>query len=69
MFTLNNAVFVIVTTHDSQVRDLLAAGANTAARNKDGKTPLHMASDGNHLDVYTELIASGADIEAKDMFD
>ena len=52
-----------------QVRELLAAGADTSARNKAGKTPLHMASDGSHLEVYRELLASGADIEAKDMFD
>ena len=51
------------------VRALLAAGADTQAKNGAGKTPLHLASDGSHLEVYKELMVAGADIEEKDMFD
>ena len=33
---------------------------------QDGQTPLHWASDKGHLDVVKALVASGADVTAKD---
>lgn len=35
-------------------------------RKKHGQTPLHQASCAGHIDVITQLLDHGADIEAKD---
>src|SRR5690625_4686047 len=49
-----------------QVREAIAAGADTEARNADGMTPLMWAASGfGSADVVQALLAAGADIEAR----
>ncbi|MFQ5937799.1 MAG: ankyrin repeat domain-containing protein [Acidiferrobacterales bacterium] len=48
-----------------QVKQLIAAGANVNAKDKNGITPLHSAAVGNHREVAQALIASGADVNSK----
>ena len=49
----------------ARVQELLNDGANPNGRDKDGFTPLGVATKKGHLDVVKELIARGADINAK----
>ncbi|RYP59586.1 hypothetical protein DL769_008467 [Monosporascus sp. CRB-8-3] len=44
------------------VRTLLDVEANVTVANKDGWTPLHLASDGGHIEVVKLLLEKGADI-------
>ena len=48
------------------VEDLLAWGADPAARNGTGRTPLHAAAAGDHAAIVPVLVAGGADVEAAD---
>ena len=48
------------------VEMLLKKGANPNYRNKDGRTPLHIAAYHGHADVAELLIKNGADINARD---
>lgn len=50
----------------AQVTVLLSSGANVEARDRDGRTPLLLATHGNHVEVARLLIAAGADVNAKD---
>lgn len=62
--------------HVDQVRNLLNQGANREARDKQGRTPLLLATHGNRIEaarVLIEaarvLIEAGADVNAKDNID
>jgi ankyrin repeat protein len=44
----------------------LAAGVNVEIRDAAGRTPLLLATHGNHIEVARLLIAAGADVNAKD---
>lgn len=50
----------------SEVRRLIAAGADVNAKNDDGLTALMVAAKKNSADVAKLLLAAGADTEAKD---
>ena len=51
----------------SKVKELLKQDPSLAsARDKMGKTPLHLAAENDHADVADFLLSSGADINAKD---
>ena len=43
------------------VRELLRGGANVDQAEKDGATPLFMASGLGHIEVVRKLLAAGAD--------
>jgi ankyrin repeat protein len=45
---------------------LIAQGANVNAKDKLGKTPLHLAASSGHPDVVEMLITQGAGLEVKD---
>ena len=49
----------------AQVTALLSSGAKVEARDRDGRTPLLLATHGNHVEVARLLIAAGADVNAK----
>jgi len=49
-----------------EVKALLEKGADVNCRNKDGTTPLHLATATGHTKCANVLIAYGADIEARD---
>ena len=49
-----------------RVRQLLERGASVRARDPDGRTALTVAALENHVDVASELIAAGADVNVKD---
>ena len=49
-----------------KVRRLLAAGAAVDLRDAQGTTPLMEAIIRNHPDIAHELVANGADVNAKD---
>ena len=53
---------------DLLAADAGAAGASTAAAHAlgAGLSPLHLAAQGGHLDVMEMLLASGADVDARD---
>ena len=46
----------------ADVRRLLAAGADVAARDQKGRTALLAATQGNHVEVARVLIEAGADV-------
>jgi protocatechuate 3,4-dioxygenase beta subunit len=48
------------------VKELLAAGADVAARDEQGRTPLHLAAEGGHADVVRALLEVKADVNARD---
>ncbi|MGB9367456.1 MAG: ankyrin repeat domain-containing protein [Xanthobacteraceae bacterium] len=48
------------------VERLIREGASVAARDGRGRTPLLVATHGNHVPVARALIAAGADVNAKD---
>lgn len=50
----------------AMIKSLLAAGADMAARDEHGRTPLLLATRGNHVEAAALLIAAGADVNAKD---
>jgi len=52
----------------SAARLLLEHGASVHARNKDGRTPLHLASEHELYDVVALLIKFGADVDAQDNY-
>ena len=45
---------------------LIERGASVSALNKDGQTPLHLASQVGRLYVVRMLIERGADVSAQD---
>jgi ankyrin repeat protein len=45
---------------------LLGKDASLAAVDKDGQTPLHLAANGNEVEVTRQLFAAGADPRAVD---
>ena len=49
----------------SEVKVLLAKGAEVDAKNNLGSTPLHEAARKGHLDVVKKLLAKGAEVNAK----
>jgi ankyrin repeat protein len=51
-----------------EITRILAKGANPNAKNKEGRTPLHLAVLRQREDVARLLIAYGADVNAKDLF-
>ena len=50
----------------SKVQDLIKRGADVRAKNKWGRTPLHIASRDNSIEIAKLLLDAGADVEAKD---
>ena len=50
----------------NKVRLAINFGADLEAKDKDGWTPLHMASERNYIEIAELLIEMGADVEAKD---
>lgn len=50
----------------SEVKALIAAGANVNEKNKHGLTPLHYATSHARADVVKLLLAAGANVNAKD---
>ncbi len=51
----------------SAVEALLAAGADIAARDRYGRTPLHEAAESPWPDAVEALLAAGADVAARDV--
>jgi len=49
----------------SEVRDLIAKGADVNARNNKGHTPLTYAADNGHTDVAGILLDNGADVNGR----
>jgi ankyrin repeat protein len=52
----------------SEVRRLLASGADPSAADADGFTPLHFAAQQSHVDVASVLVAAGADVNRQNRF-
>jgi ankyrin repeat protein len=52
--------------HLDLVRFFVEHGADTAAHDEDGVTPLHSASSRGHLDLARFLVEPGADAAAQD---
>ena len=48
------------------IQVLLASGADIIARDKDGETPLHVASRGDDSTTILTLLAAGADAKSQD---
>ena len=60
------ALFDAVDKDDiSQVKTLIAAGADVNARMSDGTTALLLASQKGNKEIVQELIAAGTDVNAK----
>lgn len=55
--------------HTAVVFALLAAGADVAVANVQGRTALHLAADQDHADTVTLLCQSGAPLGARDFVD
>ena len=53
--------------HTKIVELLIKNGANMNIADKDGYTPLHMASRNGHLDTTRLLLENGADLKNLDM--
>lgn len=49
-----------------EVKELLKDGYQSDAFDEFGKTPLHYAAEGSHLDVLRTLIDAGANVNAHD---
>ena len=49
------------------VRQLLAAGADPAARGAHGETALHLAAVGGSVEIVRCLLDAGAGIDARDL--
>ena len=49
----------------TRVRELLAAGAPTSARSKDGESALHVSAIKGDLETVRQLIAAGAEVDAR----
>ncbi|WP_264336588.1 ankyrin repeat domain-containing protein [Wolbachia endosymbiont (group B) of Chorthippus brunneus] len=64
---LNEQLLAAVKDSDfNEVQGLVNRGANVNAKDKDGKTPLHYASQSIYsLDIVRYLISKGADIDVK----
>jgi Ankyrin repeats (3 copies) len=66
---LNTAAFWAAVTagQPDRVRDLLASDpALATVRDDDGATPLHLATERGHREIVSLLLASGADVNARD---
>gem|GEM_PF-5596015 len=64
---LNDALLVAARTGDNaRIMQLLNAGADIAAKNPSGWTPLHFAASFKHIQTCAILICKGADVNAKD---
>jgi ankyrin repeat protein len=50
----------------AEIGRLLAQGANVDARDGTNRTPLHHATEGNHIAAAVALIEAGADVNASD---
>jgi ankyrin len=48
--------------HDEAADLLLSRGASSKAKSKNGLTPLHMATQGDHVECIRLLLSAGADI-------
>ena len=61
-----NPLLIAVTAKKPEVANLLvAAGASVATKDRTGNTPLHIAAQLGDLDLVNEMIAKGADVNAK----
>jgi len=49
----------------SKVQDLIKRGADVDAKDNDGDTPLHLATERNFIEIAKLLIERGADVNAK----
>lgn len=49
-----------------KIHNLIEAGANSHATDKDGWTPLHYAAERDDTECIAVLLAAGADMNAKD---
>ncbi|TGG94386.1 MAG: ankyrin repeat domain-containing protein, partial [Aphanocapsa feldmannii 277cV] len=47
------------------IKELLSAGAQLNARDKDGLTPLHVAAGGGQVESIKELLSAGAQLDAR----
>ncbi len=50
----------------SKAKDFISKGADVNIKNKDGKTPLHIAVENNYEDIVKLLLQKNADVNAKD---
>jgi len=57
---------VAVKGYDVMLRELLARGAEPDARDKEGRTALHLAAGGGHLQVVQDLLRRRADTTIRD---
>jgi ankyrin repeat protein len=65
MNSINEELFEAVwEVNPPEVRRLLRAGADVNARDDDGWTPLHKACHDGHVQLVSELLDHGADIES-----
>jgi uncharacterized protein len=52
----------------SEVRKLIASGADPGAGDADGFTPLHLAAQELHVDAAAALLEAGADVNRRNRF-